>query len=146
MRLARRAPKKARIEIIPLIDTVFFLLVFFMMASLSMAVYHGMPVNLPRATSAQQTVAESTSITVDRDGQTFVNREPVPLGSLGDRVRVLLQRNPALAVVINADGDVTHRHVVDVLDALRTSGVSRMAIAVTPTATGRPSREPSRPR
>ena len=136
MKFRRRPPRKARIEIIPMIDTVFFLLVFFMMASLSMAVYHGMPVNLPRAASAQQTVAETVSITVDREGQIFMNRELVPLATLGERVSAAMQANPALAVVINADGDVTHRHVVDVLDALRTSGVSRMAIAVTPTAKG----------
>ena len=135
MKLARPAPRKARIEIIPLIDTVFFLLVFFMMSSLSMAVYHGMPVSLPQAATGQQSIAESASVSVDREGRTFVNREPVSLSGLGERVRSLVQINPALAVIINADGDVTHRHVVDVLDALRGAGVNRMAIAVTPTAT-----------
>ena len=53
------------------------------------------------------------------------------------RVRQLLQGNPALAIVINADGDASHRHVVAVLDALRLAGVSRMAIAVTPTSEAR---------
>ena len=135
MKIARPAPRKARIEIIPLIDTVFFLLVFFMMASLSMAVYRGLPVNLPQAATGQQTVAESASVTVDREGHTFVDRAPVPLAGLGEHVGSLVRANPALAVVINADGEVAHRQVVDVLDVLRTAGVSRMAIAVTPGAT-----------
>ena len=134
MKLTTTAPKKARIEIIPLIDTVFFLLVFFMMASLSMAVYHGLPVNLPRASTGQTTTADRASVTVDRDGRTSLDREPLALGALTDRVRARLATNPTLAVVINADGETSHHHVVDVLDALRASGVSRMAIAVTPTA------------
>ena len=135
MKLVRAAPKKARIEIVPLIDTVFFLLVFFMMSSLSMAIYRGMPVNLPGAATGQpQATNKTTSITIDREGRTFIEREPVDLAAIGPRVQSLAQTTPELAVVINADGDVTHRHVVDVLDALRTSGVSRMAIAVNPGA------------
>jgi biopolymer transport protein ExbD len=135
VKIARAEPKKARIEIIPMIDTIFFLLVFFMMASLSMAVHHGMPVNLPQAATGVNAVTDAVSVSVDRDGRTFLEREPVPLAGLGERVRSLEQ--PGRAVIINADAEVTHRHVVDVLDALRTAGVSRIAIAVKPTATSR---------
>jgi biopolymer transport protein ExbD len=136
VKIARAPLKKARIEIIPLIDTVFFLLVFFMMASLSMTVYQGMPVNLPQAVTGQQKAAETTSVTLDREGHTFVNRDPVPLAALGERVGALVRANPSMAVVINADGDVTHRHVVDVLDNLRAAGISRLAIAVVPSTPG----------
>jgi biopolymer transport protein ExbD len=128
----RVEPRRARIEIVPMIDVVFFLLVFFMMASLSMAVYGGLPVNLPRAATGQVAAAETASVTVNREGHAFLNREPVPLAGLEARARALLQENPSLAVVINADGEAAHRHVVAVLDALRLAGVSRMAIAVTP--------------
>ena len=137
MKLAHPAPRKARIEIIPLIDTVFFLLVFFMMASLSMAVYAGLPVNLPQAATGRVAASETSSVTVDREGHAYLNREPVAMTDLDQRVRQLLQGNPALAIVINADGDAAHRHVVAVLDALRLAGVSRMAIAVTPTSEAR---------
>jgi biopolymer transport protein ExbD len=137
VKLARYESKKARIEIIPMIDTVFFLLVFFMMASLSMAVYRGMPVALPQAASGVATVPKSVSVSVDRAGQTFLDREPVPLSGLEPRVRLLARQQPSLAVIVNADAEVTHRHVVNVLDALRAAGVSRIAIAVTP---GAPSR------
>ena len=54
MRLSRRTIKKARIEIIPMIDTIFFLLVFFMISTLSMARYSGLPVNLPKAATDLQ--------------------------------------------------------------------------------------------
>lgn len=132
MKLARREVRKARIEIVPMIDTVFFLLVFFMMASLSMSVYKGMPVNLPKAASGQTTHDDSAAITVARDGQTFLNREPTTRDALGAQLHALLAANPNLVVMINADGEVMHRQVVDVVDVARTAGVSRLAIAVTP--------------
>jgi biopolymer transport protein ExbD len=132
MILRRRERRRARIEIIPMIDVVFFLLVFFMMASLSMTVYRGMPVSLPRATSGTDTPAESAAITVARDGQAYLDRQPVTRAALDARLRSLVGANPAVAIVITADEDVTHGRVVDVLDAVRTAGITRMAIAIRP--------------
>ena len=132
MVLRSRVPKKARIEIIPMIDVVFFLLVFFMMASLAMTLYEGMPVSLPQAASASRVAAETAAITVTRAGLVFLNREPVAIAGLADRVRPLLARHRDLAVVINADREATHARVVDVLDQLRVTGVVHIAIAVVP--------------
>jgi biopolymer transport protein ExbD len=132
MILRRRERRRARIEIIPMIDVVFFLLVFFMMASLSMTVYRGMPVNLPRATSGTDAPAESAAITVARDGQAYLDRQPVTRAALDERLRSLVGANPAVAIVITADEEVAHGRVVDVLDAARTAGVTRMAIAIRP--------------
>jgi biopolymer transport protein ExbD len=133
VKIARREGRKARIEIIPMIDTVFFLLVFFMMASLAMTVYRGMPVNLPTAASGQATRDDKAAITLDREGRMYLNREPTTRDSLGGQLRTLLSANPNLMVMINADGEVLHRRVVDVVDVARTAGISRLAIAVVPT-------------
>src|SRR5262245_13740509 len=124
--------RRARIEIIPMIDVVFFLLVFFMMASLAMTLYEGLPVSLPHAASSERMKAETASITVDREGQVFLNREPITLPALRDRLRPMLVKHRELSVVINADRDVAHARVVDTLDALRQTGAHRIAIAVTP--------------
>lgn len=132
MRLARREVRKARIEIVPMIDTVFFLLVFFMMASLSMAVYRGLPVNLPSGATGQPAPAEHVAVTVERDGRTYLDREPVAPGALEARLRERAARSPGLQVVISADAEVAHGRVVDVLDAARGAGVSRLAVAVVP--------------
>jgi biopolymer transport protein ExbD len=134
MILRRRERKRARIEIIPMIDVVFFLLVFFMMASLSMTVYRGLPVNLPRATSGSTPPAESAAITVSRDGQAYLDRQPVTREVLGQRLRGLVGANPLVAIIITADEAATHGRVVDVLDEVRTAGVTRMAIAIRPEA------------
>ena len=132
MRIQRRSIKKARIEIIPMIDTIFFLLVFFMISTLSMAQYRGMPVNLPKAASGQQAPAESAAITIDKESRIFLNQEEVDQAALGDLLRQQLEQNADLLVVINADDGVEHGRVVEVMDIARGANVAKMAIAVKP--------------
>ena len=132
MRIQRRNSKKARIEIIPMIDTIFFLLVFFMISTLSMAHYRGMPVNLPKAASGRQAPAESAAITIDKQAQIFLDKQPVDKAALGDLLRQQLAANADLLVVINADDGVEHGRVVEVMDIARGANVARMAIAVKP--------------
>ena len=130
MRIARKASEKARIEIIPMIDVIFFLLVFFMVSTLSMTINRGLPVNLPTAATSQKDMRDNVSLTVQQDGKIFLNKEPVTLHDMGPRVKAALAADPRLAVVINADGQVLHSTVVDILDELRQAGVSGLAIAV----------------
>jgi biopolymer transport protein ExbD len=105
-----------------------------MMASLSMTVYRGLPVNLPRATSGSTPPAESAAITVSRDGQAYLDRQPVTREVLGQHLRGLVGANPLVAIIITADEAAMHGRVVDVLDEVRTAGVTRMAIAIRPEA------------
>jgi biopolymer transport protein ExbD len=137
MRIQRRNPKKARIEIIPMIDTIFFLLVFFMISTLSMSQYRGVPVNLPKAASGQQAPAESAAITIDNQGRVFIDKQPVEKEMLGDLLRQQLADNADLLVIINADDGVEHGRVVEVMDIARGANVARMAIAVKPKETKR---------
>jgi biopolymer transport protein ExbD len=130
MRIARQESAKARIEIIPMIDVIFFLLVFFMVSTLSMTINRGLPVNLPTAATSQKDIRDNVSLTVTQDGKMFLNKEPVTLQNMGARVKAALASDPQLAIVINADGHVLHSTVVDILDELRQAGVSGLAIAV----------------
>jgi biopolymer transport protein ExbD len=132
MRLQRRSLKKARIEIIPMIDTIFFLLVFFMISTLSMTQFKGMPVNLPKAASGQQAPAESAAITIDKDGRLFLNQQVVEKAALGDALKQQLAKNAEMLVVINADDGVAHGQVVEVMDIARAANIAKMAIAVKP--------------
>jgi biopolymer transport protein ExbD len=132
MRIQRRGGKKARIEIIPMIDTIFFLLVFFMISTLSMTRFTGMPVNLPKAASGQQAPAESAAVTIDNEARIFLDKQPVDAARLGDLLREKLAKNAELLVVINADDVVEHGRVVEVMDIARGANVARMAIAVKP--------------
>jgi len=132
MRLARRSIKKARIEIIPMIDTIFFLLVFFMISTLSMARYTGLPVNLPKAASGQQQPSESAAITIAPDGRVSIDKQEVPRDSVRSILQQRLSAKPDLLVLINADEHVEHGLVVEIMDAARQAGVAKMAIAVKP--------------
>jgi biopolymer transport protein ExbD len=132
MRLRRREIKKARIEIIPMIDTIFFLLVFYMISTLSMARYSGLPVNLPKAATGQQTPAESAAVTIKPDGSVAIDKQDVPRTQVGEILKVRLGKNPDLLVLINADEKVAHGIVVDIMDTARQAGVAKMAIAIKP--------------
>jgi biopolymer transport protein ExbD len=132
MKLPRTDQKRARIEIIPMIDVIFFLLVFFMISTLSMTVNRGLPVNLPTAASSQKDLQENLSITLTHDGELFLNRESITRHDLGQRVKAALAVEPEITVIMNADGEVRHSAVVALMDELRLAGVSSLAIAVKP--------------
>ena len=138
MRVPRKEPEKARIEVIPMIDIIFFLLVFFMISTLSMTINRGLPVNLPKAASSQRDLRESLNITVTREGDIFLNKEPIALQEISQRVQTGLAKDPELLAVINADDHAIHGAVVEVMDKVRLAGISRLAIAVKPERRGTP--------
>jgi biopolymer transport protein ExbD len=134
MRLARAPRKKARIEIIPMIDTMFFLLVFFMVATLSMTDQRGLAVNLPHGTSGRSGERQVAALTLTKEGKLYLDREEV--ASPADAALMLGHRerddSRPLTVTINADKKVEHGRVIEVMDAVKREGITRVAIAVTP--------------
>jgi len=134
LRIRRPPVEKARIELIPMIDTMAFLLVFFMIASLAMSRQAGLPVSLPRAETADpQTWGDrSLVVTLESDGGVYLNKEAVARGSLAEKIRGRLAERPDLIVVINADEGIRHGDVVAAMDAAKNAGAARMAIATRP--------------
>lgn len=137
----RRELKRTKIEIIPMIDTMFFLLVFFMLSSLALTRLNGLPVNLPRASTSPKQPVTDLTITVDKDQQVFVNKERVLLDDLGSK---LLEKaggpNAELdqtSVIINADLTVPHGIVVRCIDESRSVGITHFAIATAPDKNGK---------
>ena len=132
MRLPYATKKKARIEIIPMIDTMFFLLVFFMIATLSMTIQKVIQVDLPTAGSSTDHIPEQVSLTLTKKGEVFFNKEPIVVLELEPRLQSLLQNRRHISVVINADEAVSHGRVIEVMDAVREAGILNMAIATKP--------------
>lgn len=124
--------REPHIMIIPMIDIIFFLLVFFMMSMLSMTVEHSVPLQLPQAATAALQTEASLTVGVTADGRIFVEEEPVSRADFSRRMAAERERNPDVNVVLRADEDSRHADVLFVLDGLRSAGISRIGIAADP--------------
>src|SRR5436309_14236272 len=115
--------KKARIEIIPLIDIMFFLLASFMMVSLSQVHMKGVKVNLPSGVSGEtQTKREYLSVTVDKDGHYFLDKDEVGEDALLNRLRRVRGSARDAKVCRRGDRDSAHITVAHALEIIRASG------------------------
>ena len=126
MRIQTTENRSPRIEMLPLIDVVFLLLVVFIYAMLSMAVHKGMPVALPTSSTAQADQSEPISITVAADGDIFVDKVPVALADLTALLRQRAQADSETGVLIFADRNLTYQSLFQVLDRVRLAGLSRI--------------------
>ena len=123
--------KKARIEIIPLIDIMFFLLASFIMVSLSQVHMKGIKVNLPSGSSGEtQTKREYVSVSVDKDGGYYFDKDPVSDTELMDRLRKVHQSSPDAKVFLRGDRDTAHLNVSHLLDMLRSSGYYKISFEI----------------
>ena len=119
-----------KLMIIPMIDIIFFLLVFFMISTMSMVQQNTFKVGLPQASSAQLDMNQHVNITVMADGNIAFNKESLDKEQLIRRVQIELQRNPDLQVILNGDKDVNYGFVIETFDALKQAGVKKLSIAV----------------
>src|ERR1700751_5603221 len=103
MQIRQRPIKRARIEIIPMIDVIFFLLVFFMVSSLAMTKINSLPVALPKTSSSPEAIQQNVVLTIKKDGSIFINKPPANLDSLGQQLAYEMHDNPQDSVVVNAD-------------------------------------------
>jgi biopolymer transport protein ExbD len=128
-----RASRRARIEIIPLIDIIFFLLATFIMVSLSMIQDHGIPVNLPVAsTDSPQERQDYASVSITVDSRYLFNKEPVSKEQLVDCLAELKANDPEARVYINADAKAEFGLAVSILDEARKMGIAKIAIETRP--------------
>ncbi len=132
MRLSAAAKKKPRIEIIPMIDTMFFLLVFFMIATLSMTLQKGIPVNLPAAESAVRDIPDQITLTLTSEGTLYFNKTLITLDALKVRLANLRSSESSPSLLINADEQIPHGQVLHLMDLVRLSGITKVGIATKP--------------
>ena len=119
--------KKARVEMLPLIDVVFLLLVFFIYAMLSMVVHRGLIVELPQASTAQVDRKDYVSITITKDNTVLVGDEPVALSGIIDEVMAHSGGKTAVPVFINGDREADLGIAIRILDLLRAEGIAEVS-------------------
>jgi biopolymer transport protein ExbD len=124
--VARR--QRVRIEMLPLIDIVFLLLVFFIYAFLSMAVHRSLPVLLPSSVTAAIDKRLVLSVTVRSNGDIFVDKEPVGPSTLAEVLRQKAGRAEEPGVLLFADRSLPYQELFRVLDRIRLAGISRISL------------------
>jgi biopolymer transport protein ExbD len=128
-----RGKKRARIEIIPLIDIIFFLLATFVMVSLSMVKNRGIPVTLPSAsTGTPQEPGAFATISINAAGDLFFNKQAVTTAQLSDDLKQLQTSDADPRVFINGDAKAQFGQAIGVLDRVRALGITRVAIETQP--------------
>ena len=128
MKVPMPSRQKARIEMLPLIDIVFLLLVFFIYAMLSMAVHRGLPVALPTSAQAEIEKRLILSVTVRSDGKIFIDKAPVALDALPETLKKRAAESTDPGVLLFGDRDVPYQRLFDVLDRIRAAGIDQVSL------------------
>lgn len=127
--------RKARIEIIPLIDIIFFLLATFVMVSLSMIKNTGVPVRLPTAATAlPQERRNPVTISVTRSGEIFVEKNLVNSEELKIQLNLLKAKEPDPQIFIHGDEETAFKNMMAVMDAVRSLGITKVSMQTRPAA------------
>ena len=129
MRLPDEPETPFEINIVPMIDVIFSILAFFIISTLYLTRSEGLPVNLPSAQTAQVEQTVQINVTIEPDGDLFLDRQAIELEQLIGAVGALIAPNSESLVIINADETVDHGRVVSVMDRLRQVEGAKLAIA-----------------
>jgi biopolymer transport protein ExbD len=124
-----RVFRKGRIEIIPMIDVMFFLLATFMLASLSMQNLDSLQVNLPQGKAEKLNTKTPATLTLTSDSKIYVNRIPVTLDTLAETLKPLLEDSDQ-KLIVSADNDAPQGMVVQAMLRARSAGAQHFLIAV----------------
>ena len=146
MRMKTPEMRKARIEIIPMIDTIFFLLVFFMVTWLTMVKMNGLRMNLPRRTQASSGPHYSVTLSLSPAGTYYLDARPAAPDAWEGRLRERLEAHPDAVVVVNVAATQNTQTLISLLDSVNhviAASHSRAQVLVATPRAGTPEKEPS---
>jgi len=129
MRLTEEPDLPPKINILPMIDVIFAILVFFIVSSLYLTRSEGLPVNLPSAKTTELQKTKQITVSLDEGGKLTIDSEPAQLEKLKAEIEQLIKTESTATVIVNADKTVAHGKVVDVIDQLRQIPQVQLAIA-----------------
>lgn len=129
MQLKEEPDLPPRINILPMIDVIFAILVFFIVSSLYLTRSEGLPVNLPRASTTEVQKNKQITVSLDKDGKLTIDSQPTQMDRLKADIEKLIETGTTTTVVINADTTVDHGLVVDAIDLVRQVPDAQLAIA-----------------
>ena len=124
-----RETKQPDLNIIPMIDIMFFLLVFFKLSTMYMVEQKTIPVNLPQATSATIDNKTNFTVTLKDDGSIYLEDQQTDIQTLLMQATKEQKNNPSFAIIIRADKDINYDKVVSFIDTLKKAGITRFGLA-----------------
>jgi len=132
MNFRRKERETSQLDMTPLVDVVFNLLIFFMLST-TFVTTPGIKINLPEASSKELKVQEKeVRIALTKKGKIYLNRKLVTLDDVRKILKQKARINPKMLVIIQADEQVTHGKVVQIMDIAKSSGLNKLAIATRP--------------
>ncbi len=132
MNFKRKERETSQLDMTPLVDVVFNLLIFFMLST-TFVTTPGIKINLPEASSKELKVQEKeVRVALTKKGKIYLNRKLVTLDDVRKILKQKARINPKMLVIIQADADVTHGKVVQIMDIAKSSGLNKLAIATRP--------------
>jgi len=129
MYFPEESEEEFELNIVPMIDVIFAILTFFIISSLFLTRSESLPVNLPKAASAEVQERTRITVTVEESGDIALNRDAISLEALQAGVQDLMTETQETVIVINADEAVTHGRVIAVMDELREIEGATLGIA-----------------
>ena len=130
-RRARNRSEEVFINLTPLIDVVFLLLIFFMVTPTFATIRYGMRVDLPTTTTPQEKIKQNIVVSINKDGKIYLGKKWVSEEQLVSLLSQEIKKKGTL-VIVNADRDVTHGKVVRVMDLAKKAGAEKLGILTTP--------------
>ena len=120
--------KKSRIEMLPLIDVVFLLLVVFIYTMLSMAVHRGLNLNLPKSDSVEIEKQLIISVSIDEEGFIYIDKQKIDLDQLTQSLKSMTANKKNPGVLLFADKEIPYQDLFKVLDSIRMAGLNRISL------------------
>ncbi len=127
LQIKRRRP---RIELVPMIDVLFFMLVFFMLFSTINGSEAGVPVQLPKVLHMGNAANNSLVVTITAGSQVYLGKRQIKINQLKQLVGLELQKDPAVQVIVRPDAAVAYERIVKVMDVLADTGVEKPLLGV----------------
>lgn len=132
----QRVSHMPEVNLVPMMDVVMTILTFFIIVSMTLTQSNGasVKVNLPstQAGATPEKTADPMVLTLDKQGQLFLGKQPTMLSEIAPQVTTYLQKNPRGAVLLQADRKLPYETVVQVLGQLRSVGGDRVSLAIEP--------------
>ena len=123
-----RFQQAARFELLPLIDVIFLLLIFFIFVMLKMTMQNGISIELPQAVSSQSQTKEMLTISINKENQIFINQQATTVNAFLDQV-ISLQNNNKLPILIRGDQQANLGIALSILDELQSAGFEHVTFA-----------------